>query len=416
VARDKGKDVKADGVVGTRSPSHVADEAASVPPHQMEPRSALRIALFSGNYNYVRDGANQALNRLVDHLETSVGAAVRVYSPTSPTPAFAPNGTLVSVPSIAIPGRGEYRLALGLPKSIRADIAAFAPNVVHLSAPDWLGSAAKRFAHEHSIPVVTSLHTRFETYLSYYGMRWARARMERYLARFYGTSDLVLVPTPPLLDEFRARGFADRVALWGRGVDPRAFHPSFRSLAWRRQHGIADDERVVLFFGRLVKEKGVSDFAAMLAVARTKGAVIRPLLVGEGPARAWVAAELPGAVFTGHLSGMDLGRAVASADIFVNPSLTEAFGNVTLEAMASGLATICADVPSGRALIAQGETGLLCSNMTASGYADVLCALVANPTLRHQLSTNAFAASQDYTWSETLDAVVAAYRKVTRLR
>src|SRR5947209_18578056 len=94
---------------------------------------ALRIALFSGNYNYTRDGANQALNRLVDYLLRQ-GAAVRVYSPTVKTPAFQAHGDIVSVPSVALPGRGEYRLALGLPHRVRQDILRFAPNIFHVSA------------------------------------------------------------------------------------------------------------------------------------------------------------------------------------------------------------------------------------------------------------------------------------------
>ena len=107
------------------------------------PDQPRRVALFSGNYNYLRDGANQALNRLVGYLERD-GVDVRVYSPTSPRPAFAPKGTLVSVPSVRIPGRGEYRLGLGLPAAVRRDVERFRPDIVHLSAPDWTGVAAQR--------------------------------------------------------------------------------------------------------------------------------------------------------------------------------------------------------------------------------------------------------------------------------
>src|SRR4051794_31020020 len=94
----------------------------------------IRIALFSGNYNYTLDGANKSLNRLVGHLQDTLGAKVRVYSPTAPQPAFPPVGDLVSVPSVKVPLRGEYRLALGLPASVRRDVEAFKPDLVHLSA------------------------------------------------------------------------------------------------------------------------------------------------------------------------------------------------------------------------------------------------------------------------------------------
>jgi glycosyltransferase involved in cell wall biosynthesis len=132
----------------------------------------LRIALFSGNYNYLREGANQALNKLVAYLERQ-GHAVRAYSPVTDTPAFEPEGTLVPVPSIPLPIRTEFRLALGMPRFIRRDVERFAPDLVHLSTPDILNTRAETFAIRRNIPIVTSLHTRFETYPEHYpGLAW----------------------------------------------------------------------------------------------------------------------------------------------------------------------------------------------------------------------------------------------------
>ena len=124
--------------------------------------SGLRIALFSGNYNMTVDGANKALNRLVEYLQRQ-GATVRVYSPTTDTPAFEPQGTLVSLPSVAIPTRPEYRWPLGIDARVRADLDSFDPHVLHISAPDWSARAAVRWARGRGIPVLASVHTRFET-------------------------------------------------------------------------------------------------------------------------------------------------------------------------------------------------------------------------------------------------------------
>ena len=148
----------------------------------MEP-SDLRIALFSGNYNYVRDGANQALNRLVGYLLRQ-GAHVRVYSPVVEHPAFPPTGDLVDVPSFAIPGRGEYRVPYALRGSARRDLEAFAPNVVHVSSPDIVAHRAVSWARDRGIPVVASVHTRFETYLQYYRMQWLEPAVRALLRRF----------------------------------------------------------------------------------------------------------------------------------------------------------------------------------------------------------------------------------------
>jgi phosphatidylinositol alpha 1,6-mannosyltransferase len=130
--------------------------------------SQLRIALFSGNYNYVRDGANQALNRLVDYLLRQ-GAAVRVYSPTVAEPAFQAKGDVVHVPAVPFPGRSEYRAPLYIPAKVKRDVKRFRPNIFHVASPEVLGHRAVTLAHKLDLPVIASVHTRFETYPRYYG-------------------------------------------------------------------------------------------------------------------------------------------------------------------------------------------------------------------------------------------------------
>jgi glycosyltransferase involved in cell wall biosynthesis len=377
-------------------------------------RRSLRVALFSGNYNCLPDGANQALNRLVDYLLRQ-GFEVRVYSPVVAKPAFEPAGELVGVRSVPFPGRGEYRVALGLPRETRADLDRFAPDIVHVSAPDPLGRAAQGYAMERRIPLVASLHTRFETYWDYYGLGFIRGIIERYLQRFYRRCDVVLAPNRPLADMLVADGVdPSRIAIWSRGVDRAKFDPARRSMAWRAAHGIAVDEVAVLFFGRLVREKGIADFAAAFDRATLPNA--RAVVVGEGPAHVEFARGLPGAVFTGHLSGETLGEAVASADVLLNPSATEAFGNVNLEAMAAGLAVISADAPSSRTLIDHGRSGLLVPPGDVAGYAAALAKLAADPALRRRLGQAARAESANYDWNAALAEVAAAYRVVVRAK
>lgn len=368
----------------------------------------MRIALFSGNYNCVRDGANRALNRLVDHL-LARGAAVRVYSPTIAAPAFAPAGELVSVPSVPIPGRSEFRIALGLPRTIRADIERFAPNIIHVSAPDFLGTGAQKQAARMGIPVVASLHTRFETYFDYYGLGALRSWGERRLQRFYQASDRVLAPNAACVESLVGMGVQEKdVAIWGRGVDPAAFSPALRDLGWRRALGYRDDEVVPLFFGRLVLEKGIDTFAETIRLLRERGHPLRPLIVGTGPAEARFRTLVPDAVFTGHLDGRALGTAVASADILINPSTTEAFGNVNLEAMASGLAIVSADVGSAQALITSGHSGVLVEPQPAL-LAEAVAELIDRPDLRYALAREAHRAAGTHRWPEILDRVLLSY-------
>lgn len=319
--------------------------------HDHGSKRPLRVALFSGNYNYTVDGANRALNRLVGHLEQREGAEVRVYSPTSPTPAFPPVGQLVSVPSITIPTRRDYRLALGMPGAVRRDVEAFRPDIVHLSAPDLLGSAALSFGRKLGVPVVASVHTLFDTYLDYYRLGWLRPLVEARLGRFYGACDYVLAPTPAIAEQMERAGSAGRTRQWPRGVDGGLFSPRRRDLNWRRKQGFGDDEPVIVFFGRIVMEKGLGVFVEAVQRIQAERGEVKVLVIGDGPARGWLEERLPGAVFTGFLCGHALARAVASGDILLNPSSTEAFCNVTLEAMASGLASVCADAPNTHALL-----------------------------------------------------------------
>ena len=317
----------------------------------------LRVALFSGNYNYTRDGANQALNLLVGHL-LKQGAKVRVYSPTSRKPAFPPIGDLVSVPSVRmLGGREEYKMALGMPAKIRRDLEAFAPNLIHVSAPEFLGHAAIRYARANDIASVASYHTRFETYVRYYGIGFLEPILIKLQRNFYSRVDEILAPSQMIGEILREWGVKTPITRWSRGVNHDRFNPTRRSLEWRRSLGIADDEVAVGFLGRLVKEKGLDVFAQAMHALNARGVRHKTLVIGEGPARDWFAQEIPDAVFAGFQSGDDLGQAVASLDIFFNPSVTETFGNVTLEAMAAGVSVVAARASGAVGLVDDGVTG-----------------------------------------------------------
>ena len=375
----------------------------------------LRVALFSGNYNYVRDGANQALNRLVAFLERQ-GCVTRVYSPTSDTPAFEPAGTLVSVPSVQIPGRAEYRVALGLPDRLKRDVADFAPDIIHLSAPDPLGHAAKKLGRKLGVPVVASVHTRFETYLEYYGLGFLRPAGESVLRRFYAGLDEVFATTPGFAETLREQRIVETAAIWSRGVDKERFNPSRRSQEWRWSLGLADDEPVIAFVGRLVLEKGLDKVAATVAELQRRGVKHRLLVVGDGPARERFAAQVPDAIFAGFLDGNNLPRAYASAEVLLNPSITETFGNINLEAMACGIPVVAADASGNSSLVTDGVTGRLVPHDDIGAYADALALYLKNPGARAAAGAAGLAAAQAYDWDEINGAVLARYQALAAAR
>ncbi len=375
----------------------------------------LRIALFSGNYNYVRDGANQALNRLVGYLLRQ-GANVRVYAPTVETPAFPPTGDLVSVPSMAIPGRPEYRLALRMPASVRRDIAEFNPNVVHVAAPDIVAHRAVSWARRRKIPVVSSVHTRFDTYLQYYNLKWLEPVARAIMRRYYRRCDAIVVPAESTAAIMRAQRMNRDISIWARGVDRDQFNPGRRSLEWRRSNGIGDDEMVVSFLGRLVLEKGLDVFSDAIDAARAMGVPLKVVAIGDGPAREFFERRLPGAIFTGQLTGTELATALASTDVFLNPSITETFGNVTLEAMASRLPVVAAVASGATSLVQDGVTGTLSEPGDIDAFARALAAYQRDPALRdkHGAAGLEFAKSMD--WDEINAAVMRIYEKVIERR
>ena len=375
----------------------------------------IRVALFSGNYNYVRDGANQALNRLVGYLLRQ-GVQVRVYSPTTDTPAFEPTGDLVSIKSVPVPGREEYRLGLGLGAEVRRDLQAFAPNIVQISAPDIIGHRAVTWARRRKIPAVASVHTRFDTYLDYYRLRSLEPVARGIMRRIYQRCDAILVPAESTAAVLHAQRMSRDISIWGRGVDREQFNPGRRDCEWRRSLGIADDEMVIAFLGRIVMEKGLDVFSDAIDELVERKVRHHVLVIGEGPARGWFESRLPEAKFVGHQVGTDLARALASADVFFNPSITETFGNVTLEAMACELPVVAATATGATTLVRDGQTGLLVEPGDADSYADALETYARDPNLRkkHGAAGLAYAETQD--WDSINSVVLRTYLRVIRRR
>lgn len=368
----------------------------------------LRVALVASSYNYIRDGVALTLNRLVAYLEQH-GVDVLVFAPVGKTAALDHAGTLVPVPSIAVPMRPEYRCAFGLP---RAALKAFNPDLIHLAlAPDILGYSTIRAAKRLGIPLVVSCHTRFETYLKHYpGPSLIEPALKAYLRFAYGAAREVYVPSGSMIDALKTDGVQSVFKLWPRGVDTALFDPAKRSAPWRQKHGIGAGEFVIAFVSRLVREKELDTVVASLRLLQARGVAHRALIVGDGPDRGMLETGLPDAVFAGFLKGEDLAAAYASSDVFLFPSETETFGNVTLEAMASGLPCVCADATGSRSLVVQDETGFLVTPRDASAFAERLTVLAGDGDMRAMFAAAARTRALTFSWDESMAKILAHYR------
>ena len=375
--------------------------------------SPLRIALFTGNYNHIEDGVSRTLGRLVGYLEGQ-GHEVLVVGPTVDDPPVEQPGEFAAAPSVPIPGRSEYRFTVGFPRALRQRVEAFRPHLVHVATPDVLGHRAVSWARAQALPVVATYHTHFASYLDYYGLGFGEGALWAVGRRFYNRCDEVYVPTPAMEEALRAHGVEATTRQWPRGIELDRFSPDLRSSSWRSARGFGPDSVVVAFVSRLVKEKGLDVYADVLRQLAQRGLPARALVVGDGPEREALERDLPDAVFTGHLSGGDLAAAYASSDVFLFPSETETFGNVTLEAMASGLPVVAADAAGSRSLVGSGETGLLCPPRDAACFADATARLVEDAGLRARLGASARDAARAYSWPSVLARMERYYRGVLR--
>ena len=380
----------------------------------MQP-SDLRIALFSGNYNYVRDGANQALNRLADYLLRQ-GAQVRAFSPTVANPAFQATGEIVSVPSVPIPLRPEYRMPIALTRRVRRDLEDYRPNIVHIASPDIVAHRAISWARRRNIAAIASIHTRFDTYLSYYHLEMFEPAARAIMRRLYRRCDAIVAPAESTAAVLRAQRMNRDISIWTRGVDREQFHPGRRDMEWRRSLGIDDDALVVAFLGRVVMEKGLDVFADAVDALAERKIKHRVLVIGEGPARPWFEQRLPDGIFIGQQVGDDLARALASSDVLLNPSITEAFGNVTLESMACGLPVVAAVATGATSLVRDGDTGVLVEPGDEGAFADALEAYARDPELRRRHGEAGLAYAKTMDWDQINAAVVRVYLRVIEKR
>jgi len=375
----------------------------------------LRVALVSGNYDMVRDGPTQALNRLVGHVLDS-GGAVRIFAPTVKNPQVDAVGEVISLPSVAIPGRSEYRIPLGLFGEAKEKFEEFRPNLVHVASPDRASRQAVDWARKNGVPVLASVHTRFETYPRYYKLGFLEPAVEAWLRAMYRKASALVAPSEGMVDVLKAQRMHEDIGIWTRGIDRSIFHPGARDMAWRREQGIADDEVVISFLGRLVMEKGLDIFADTIIELRKRQVPHRVMVIGDGPARGWFEKALPGGIFVGLQAGQDLGRAVASGDIFFNPSITETFGNVTLESMACGLPVVAADATGSSGLVADGETGLLVEPGDVKGFALALAPYCLDADLRARHGAAGLERSQPYTWEAINASMVDTYLRLVEAK
>ena len=371
----------------------------------------LRLALFTDTYAPQVNGVARTLERLASVIEAR-GGSVRVFTAHDPEASGA--GHVEPFPSRSFWAYPQLRLAWPRQRVVRAALEEYAPTLVHAATEFGVGLAGRRASRDLGIPFVSSYHTSFVAYAQHYGLG-ALARPGWHFMRWFHNGGLrTYCPTQAIVDEVNARGF-ERTAVWSRGVDGARFSPAYRSEELRARLGVTDDTLVLSYVGRLAAEKGLNvALDALVLVEQARPGRVRFLVVGDGPYEQEVRARAPrGTLLTGKLQGTALSEAFASGDVFLFPSTTDTFGNVMLEAMASGLPVIGADVGPTREQLQAGG-GWLAAPGDAAAFARAIIALIDDRSQVRDAATRALAIAAAKTWDVVWDTLLTDYLRLHR--
>ncbi len=374
----------------------------------------MRLTLVTETFAPQVNGVSRTLGQLVNHLERA-GDTVQVIHPRYHTPPAGPDHHLVD--SWVLPFYREVSVPLPPFGTVHRAIDAFRPDLVHVATEATLGLSALRHALRRKVPVVSSFHTNFDQYCDHYRLGWARGAAWRYLRWFHNRTRETYVPSRATIADLEARGF-ERLILWPRGVDGTLFRPDRPGRAAVREAlGFGPDEVVIGHVSRLAPEKNVAYLAEALRAVGEARPHVRFLFVGDGPSRAELEAQMgPNARFVGYKGGDDLADHYAAANLFAFASVTETFGNVVLEALASGLPVVALRAGGVGEIGRSGETGILIEpSSPPTQMTNALLGLVDSPTLRREMAESARAYALGQTWSAIMGRLRDRYLAVAEI-
>ena len=333
------------------------------------------------------------------------GHSVAVYRPWRkdlPKSDQTPDYGQIPVAGLPIPGYPLLRLGLPAGGRFRRDWTRDRPDLVHVATEGPLGISAIKAARSLGIPVTSSFHTNFHAYTRHYRIPLLRDMALGWLRYVHNLTRRTFAPTKDMCDELSAEGFTN-LSVLSRGVDTRQFRPERRSFALRSSWKVGPADPVVIHVGRMAAEKNYPLLFRAYAAMKAANPACRFVLTGEGPLKRSLMKEHPDCIFAGFFSRDEIGRYYASADIYIHASLTETFGNVLTEAMASGLATAGFDYAAARIFVRDGETGLTAPCEDPNALVGAAVRLATDGPLRERLRVAARTAVEAQSWDRVIE-------------
>jgi glycosyltransferase involved in cell wall biosynthesis len=368
-------------------------------------RVRLRIAVVTETFPPEINGVAMTIGRMLEGLLRR-GYAIHLVRPRQhrgDVPRFAACYAEFLVPGLPLPRYDGLRMGLPAERTLHRLWDRERPHIVHVVTEGPLGRSAINAARLLRIPVSSDFHTNFDAYSEHYGFGLLRPLVTAYLRRFHNRASCTFVPTRQLRARLEDEGYHDLLVV-ARGVDTTLYNPARRSTQLRVSWGVQNDALVVMYVGRIAPEKNLPLVLEAFERIKSRLPSSRLVLVGDGPLRPNLLQRHPEHIFAGVRRDEDLAVHYASGDLFLFPSVTETFGNVTVEAMASGLAVVTYDYAAGREHIEHGHSGLLVPFDDAPSFIQMSLDLATDRTLVERLRHNARAAAERIDWNEVIDA------------
>ncbi|NTV10058.1 MAG: glycosyltransferase family 1 protein [Zoogloea sp.] len=359
----------------------------------------MRVSIVTETYPPEVNGVAMTVGRLTDGLRLR-GHEVDVLRPRQGRNDDGGAGDIV-VPGLPLPGYPGLRFGLPATGRLLKHWRERRPDVVHVVTEGPLGWSATAAARKLSVPITSGFHTNFDRYSAHYRVGFLRPALASYLRSFHRRACATMVPTETLAAELAGCGIPG-IRVVRRGVDTELFSPERRSDELRRRWGVGSAGLAVAYVGRVAPEKNIGlALSAFEAIARQRPGA-RMIVVGDGPARRVLERSHPQHHFAGVRTGEDLAAHYASADMFVFPSLTETFGNVTLEAMASGLPVVAYRSAAAAELIRDGDNGVSVLPGDASAFIDAAAGVACDESLRRRIGEAAALSALGWGWASVV--------------
>lgn len=370
----------------------------------------MRIAIFTDTFHPDINGVARTLNQFTQYLNNQ-RISYKVFAPESRSNEYV-SSHIHRFKSFSFFLYPECRLAFPNLFRIKAELKDFSPDIIHVATPFNMGLCGVFLAKKLNIPLVGSYHTDFDYYLQFYDLPFLSQILWKYMKWFHKPFKKLFVPSNETINQLKRHGFTN-LEIWPGGVDCQLFHPYYEKQAIREQLGVSK-KHLLTYVGRLAPEKDVKTLMAVAhALPEDTKKQIQWVIIGDGPLREELQNDAPSnMIFTGYLTGEQLAECYSASDLFVFPSPTETFGNVVIEALASGTPAVTANCGGVKNIVKSGVTGYLCETGNVTEFVNAIQTLLENDKLRHQLGVEGRNYALSQSWDKIFAHLLMNYRNV----